>query len=46
MIAWDVYLGRKLIDTVFYTNDCDAEYVRNSLIEHDGYDCRIKIQQN
>lgn len=44
MKAWDVYLGRKQIDTVFYTKDCDAEYVRTSLINHDGYDYRIVVR--
>jgi len=42
--AWDVYLDGKVIDTVFYTEDFDAEYVRQSLIEHDGYDSRIVVK--
>jgi len=37
MIAWDVWLGARCIDTVFYDTGCDAEYVRRSLIDHDGY---------
>lgn len=43
MNAWDVYLNGKKIDTVFYMPDCDAEYVRTSLINHDGYDARITV---
>lgn len=42
--SWDVYLKGKLIDTVFYSPDCDAEYVRKSLIDHDGYDYRIIVK--
>lgn len=45
MMAWNVYLGNRLIDTVFYTKDCDADYVRRSLIDHDGYDGRIRVQR-
>lgn len=45
MIAWEVYKpwaghpSKRLyhVDTVFFTDDCDAEYVRKSLIEHDGF---------
>lgn len=44
-IAWNVYLGTRLIDTVFYTTDCDADYVRRSLIDHDGYDYRIIVRK-
>lgn len=48
MIAWDVYLPREYegsiqIDTVFYNRGCAADYVRRSLIEHDGYDPRIVV---
>ena len=35
--TWEVQLGFHHIDTVYFTPDCDAEYVRKSLIEHDGY---------
>ena len=50
MIAWNVYRPRrydtdKLIDTVFYTKDCDAEYVRRSLINHDGYPVDIRVRR-
>ena len=44
MKAWNVYLGRKVIDTVFYTKGSDAEYVRTSLISHDSYDPRITVR--
>lgn len=42
MIAYNVYLRRKLIDTVF-TSDTDKESVRKSLINHDGYDSNIRV---
>ena len=45
MVAWNVYLNGKEIDTVFYTKECDAEYVRASLINHDGYDTRIVVRR-
>ena len=35
--AWDVYLDGKLLDTVWFDEDCDSEYVRNALVDHDGY---------
>jgi hypothetical protein len=42
-VAWNIYLNGRLIDTVFYNPDCDREYVRDGLINHDGYDSRIKV---
>jgi hypothetical protein len=44
-IFWDVYLNGKLIDSVPYEKNCDKEYVKKSLIEHDGYDPRIVIRK-
>jgi len=43
-VSWDVFLNGKWIDTVYFTDDCDEAYVKNSLINHDGYDPRIVIQ--
>lgn len=43
--AWDIYLNGKLIDTVFYDNDCDEWYVRDGLVNHDGYDSRIIVKK-
>jgi hypothetical protein len=43
MVFWNVYLNGRCIDSVPYTESCDAEYVRKSLIDHDGYDPRIKV---
>ena len=54
--AWDVFLREywngyhikphyKLIDTVFYSPDCDATYVRDSLINHDGYSSAIVVRK-
>ena len=44
--AWNVWLLGRLIDTVFYDADCDADYVRRGLIDHDGYDSRIIVRRN
>jgi hypothetical protein len=46
MNGWDVYVGRRCIDTVFYTVDCDAEYVRTSLINTDGYPHDIVVRRS
>lgn len=45
--AFDVTLNGKLIDTIFYSAGVkvDAEEVRKSLINHDGYDPRIKVRK-
>jgi hypothetical protein len=43
-IAWNVYLNENLIDTVFFTGDCDADYVYRALVDHDGYDSRIVVR--
>ena len=43
-IFWDVILKGELIDSVPYTEDCSEDYVRRSLIEHDGYDENIEIK--
>lgn len=49
MQAWNVYRptprGLEHIDTVFYDANCDADYVRNGLIDHDGYDPNIVVRK-
>lgn len=35
--AWDVWLGNKVVDTVFHDARDDAAAVKRSLVEHDGY---------
>ena len=44
---FDVYLNGRNIDTVFYSRrtNVDAEEVRRSLIEHDGYDPGITVRE-
>jgi len=41
---WDVYLNGKLIDTVWYEKGCTAEYVKDGLVNHDGYNPAIKVK--
>jgi hypothetical protein len=41
--AFNVYIGTKKIDTVFYDSDMSAADVKRSLVNHDGYDSRIKV---
>lgn len=46
MQAWNVYnRHNKLIDTVFYDDDCDEDYVLDGLIGHDGYPPDIYIRK-
>ena len=45
MIWWSVYLNGKLIDEVPFTNQYDKDEVRNSLVNHDGYDPNIVIKR-
>jgi hypothetical protein len=44
MAAWNVYLNDELIDTVFAAG-YDAEEMRRSLINHDGYDPSITVEE-
>ena len=50
MQAWNVYVRTeschcKLFDTVFFNKDCDKDYVRDSLINHDNYPTNIVIRK-
>ena len=44
-MAWDVILNGKVVDTVWYTKDCNADYVRRSLVDHDGYNPNITVRR-
>ena len=41
MATWKVYLNSEEIDNITYQDDCDAEWVRETLINHDGFDSNI-----
>ena len=43
LIGYDVFLEGEWIDAVFFTSEQDAEEVRRSLVDHDGYDARIEV---
>ena len=51
MVAWNVYVPRDTdagqvlvkLNTAFYESSCDAQYVRQSLIDHDGYPDAIEV---
>jgi|TARA_Y100000034_G_scaffold113405_1_gene148390 hypothetical protein len=45
MTYWNVYLGGRKIDTVCYDSSCDAAYIRDGLINHDGYNSRIRVRR-
>lgn len=40
---FNVYLNNKLIDGVYYNKGISKEEVKESLINHDGYDSNIKV---
>jgi hypothetical protein len=44
-IKWDVYFRGAKINSVFFTPDCDKEYVLKALINHDGFHPDIKIKE-
>ena len=44
-MSWDVYLRGHWIDRVWFLDICDAEYVRTSLINHDGYNSEITVRK-
>ena len=33
------------VDTVFFDNDCDSQYVKRSLIDHDGFPSNIAVNK-
>jgi len=43
MNAFNVYKGKKLIDTVFYNDGITKDEVKNSLVNHDGMDSDITV---
>lgn len=45
-IKWNVVLGNRIIDDVFYDPQLDAEYVRTTLISHDGMDNAIEVYRD
>lgn len=44
-MSWNVYRKGRWIDTVWYLPSCDADYVRSSLINHDGYPWDIVVRR-
>lgn len=45
MQEWNVSLNGGAVDTVFYDDNLDADYVLDSLINHDGYNAGIKVSK-
>jgi len=53
MIAWNVYKNsintrskkKRHIDTVFFTSNCNENYVKDCLINKDGYNPDITIKK-
>jgi len=40
---FNVYLAGKLVDSVFYNDTSSASEVKQSLVDHDGYNPSIKV---
>jgi hypothetical protein len=40
---WDVYLNGRWVNSVWYTKDCDKWWVKNGLVNHDGYPSNIRV---
>jgi hypothetical protein len=45
MCKWFVYLDGHWINSVFYDDDCDGDYVRDGLINHDGMPDNIQVRK-
>lgn len=45
MIKWFIYLGSKKLTEVYFNLDCNKEYVKESLINHDGYPSNITLNR-
>ena len=45
MNIWEVYEESNYIDTVYFDVNCNEEYVKDTLIYHDGYSDNIELEQ-
>ena len=45
MTKWNVYLNGQRVNCVFFIDTCDADFVRRSLINHDGYNVAIVVRR-
>lgn len=45
MATFNVSLHRKYLETVYYDDDCTVDYVRDSLVSHDGFDPAINVRK-
>ncbi len=43
--TFNVYRKGICVETVFFSPECSADYVRKSLIEHDGYANDIVVRE-
>jgi len=43
MAGFKVLLQGEEIDTVFFNKGCDLDYVKESLVNHDGYPSNIEV---
>lgn len=43
-VRWNVYLGDDLLEAFYFNESMSAEEVKRSLIDHDNYDPRIRVE--
>jgi hypothetical protein len=43
MGTWEVYCDGALFDVVCFESSCTDDYVKQSLVDHDGYDPNIEV---
>jgi len=45
MVCWLVFGGGTVIDKVFYLEGFDKEYIKDTLVNHDGYPPYITVRR-
>jgi len=46
MQAWNVFLDGNLIDTVWFQDDLNQDWILDALINHDHYDPDINVAKD
>lgn len=45
MQSWNVYLDGAYLDTVFFSEDMSAKYVKGTLVTYNGFDKNITVER-
>jgi hypothetical protein len=46
VVGWKVTLGHRWLDTVYFQPGMEAEEVKRSLVDHDGYHPGIRVRRD